>query len=194
MNAKNLQLTLELVLNGDMFDFDLGTLKIDGQRVFDIGTMERDEMPQLKGTPYPGSISYMLNKAKNGKIDITEYFIDYLERINIEMEHTTLHPQQLRGSQCELLASKVAKHTLKMLEAGKDVLQYKKLQQTYIVSRDDMRLLDGHHGWAAARCYELITGTNLELNVLMVKQPIENLIHMAKRFTQAVGIQNKAGL
>lgn len=187
MTITKLKHTLELVTLGQISDFNLAQTTVGGHRLFEMGNITRSKMPQLKGFPRKGSVAELLPKDKNGKVDVTDQFLNYLaNQVGLTLVEEKMEARSLRGSQAELVASKVAKHAIKMLLDP----SHKKLAMTYIVSKDGT-LVDGHHGWAAVRCFEALTRSNVELNVLRVKCDIHPLIEYARCFTRVIGIENK---
>jgi len=190
MNIKNLELTMQLLAENALIDFNLGDLVIDGRKIFQMGQVPRNEMPQLRGFPRPNSIASQLPLDKKGKISIQDSFINWMTSVNLAGVHTfTQSPAHLKGSQSELVASKVAKHVIKMLDDPK----HKKFTNTYVVDSNNT-LLDGHHGWAACRIYELLTGTEVHLKCIKLVRNIDDLIEKTKVFTSVIGIQAKEGL
>lgn len=191
MTIAKLKNTLELVNLGQISDFNLAQTTLGGHRLFEMGSIPRSKMPQLKGFPRRGSVADLLPKDKNGKVDVTDQFLNYLaNQVGLSMDEKKMEARAMTGSQSELVASKVAKHALKMLEGNPN---YKKLTMNYIVAKDGI-LLDGHHGWGAVRCFEVLTRRNIELNVLRIKCDIHPLIEYARCFTRIVGIENKEGV
>lgn len=190
MTITKLKHSLELVDLDQISDFNLAQTTVDGKRLFDMGHIPRDKMPQLKGFPSKGSVADMLPRDKNGKVDVTDQFLNYLtNHVGLKAKPDTVEARSLKGSQSELVASKVAKHALKMLfNPG-----HKKLAMIYIVSKDGY-LLDGHHGWGAVRCFETLTHQNVKLDILRINCDIHPLIAYARCFTNVVGIQNKEGV
>jgi hypothetical protein len=190
MTVMLLKNTLELVLAGSIVDFNMAATTVDGKRLFRLGDVPRDRMPQLKGFPRRGSVAEELPKDSNGKVMVADEFLNYLTDVLCEVvTPDVVNARDLQGSQSELVASKVAKHALKML----DKPNHKKLHATYIVSRGGI-LIDGHHGWAAVRCFETMTNTNVTLNVLRINCDINTLLDRARGFTAAIGIENKEGV
>lgn len=182
--------TLAMVHRNEIVDFNLATLTHEDKRVFFMGDVARADMPQLKGFPRGGSVAAHLEKDRNGKVDVSQEFVNWVcgtHQISLNSDRVT--PDILTGSQSELLASKVARHVHKM---AKDP-EHKKFTQTYLVS-SNYTLLDGHHGWAAARLHCMLTGEHHKLKVLVLGAGINELIDHARTFTQLVGVQSKPGL
>lgn len=190
MNVAALKTSLSLLRTNQIVDFDISDLVIDGKRVFRMGEYARDAMPQLKGFPRGGSVACYLEKDKNGKVDVSDEFLNWLvSTYKCQTWRQEVEPQFLSGSQHELVATKVAKHTGKM---AKDP-NHKKFTQTYIASKEGV-LLDGHHGWASVALHDLINDEEHKLNVLRIDMHIDKLIDRAKTFTQIIGILPKEGV
>lgn len=195
MNIKQLNNTLRLLRNSEILDFDLSSLQIDAKRVFVPGHKARSEMPQLRGFPRPNSIAARIPVDAKGKVDVTAEFLAFLEhggnddRLFHPLKSMQVEAGELRPSQNELLASKIAKHVGKMENDSK----HRKFHQTYIVSHD-MRLLDGHHGWASVVVCDLLQETSTYVNIVKVPTDIDSLIKLAREFTRVIGIETKEGL
>jgi hypothetical protein len=192
MNIDRLHNTLHLLRNEEIVDFDLAGLVIDGKPVFEMGSIPRSKMPQLKGFPRKGSIAEHLPKDKHGKVNVSDEFLSYMTNVQkYECTYDRARASQLSGAQSELVAFKVAATVAKLWKNP----EHKKFHQTYIV---DCRgtLLDAHHGWASVRVYDLLQGTGGDtmLTVLRFDCSIEELINEARNFTTIIGIENKEGV
>lgn len=190
MTITLLKSTLELVHANQICDFNMAQTSVNGKRLFDMGHITRDKMPQLKGFPRPGSVASYMRPDKSGKVNVADEFLNYLtNQVGRTATPDLVSARTLRGSQSELVATKVAKHALRMLTN----FQHKKLLAVYIISKDGF-LLDGHHGWAAVRCFETLTNSAIDLDVVRIDCDIHPLIEYARCFTNVVGIQNKEGV
>ena len=190
MSVTNLKTTLSMLRNEQIVDFDISDLVIDGKRVFNMGDIGRDEMPQLKGFPRGGSVACYLEKDGKGKVDVSDEFLNWLvSTYKVKTWSQEVEPRFLSASQNELVASKIAKHTSKM---AKDP-NHRKFNQLYIIAKGG-ELLDGHHGWASVMIHNLLTEEEHKLNVLRVDMDIPKLIDCAIRYTQIVGILPKEGV
>lgn len=190
MTVMLLKHTLELVHAGQICDFDMSQTTVGGKRLFNMGIVPRADMPQLKGFPRPASVAELLRQDDVGKVNVMDQFLSYVTtEIGVKPKALEMNASELRGSQRELVASKVAKHALKML----DRRDHKKLHATYVVS-DENVLIDGHHGWAAVRCYETMIGQKIKLDVLRLNCDIDGLLKLARQFVNIVGIENKEGV
>lgn len=194
MNLKQLDNTLTLLRAQEILDFNLISLQIDGERVFHAGHRARSEMPQLRGFPRPNSIAARIPADDKGKVDVTREFLSFLEQESADgsfykLTYGQVEARELRSSQNELVASKIAKHVGKM-EKDSD---HRKFNQTYIVSHD-MRLLDGHHGWASVVVCDLLQESSTHIYIVKVSSDIDTLVKLARDFTNLVGIDTKQGL
>jgi hypothetical protein len=191
MNVQVLENTLTSLRRGDIVDFNLGDLVIDERRVFNMGKIKRRDMPQLRGFPIEGSLGMTaFDIDKKGKIDVSQAFVAWLRRVHKAQVLTfEANPKFLNASQSELVASKVAHHVPKLMADNR----HKKFTQTYYTSADNT-LLDGHHGWAAVRCFELLTGNSVKLNAKRIMMPTDQLIELAREFTSFVGVEAKEGV
>lgn len=190
MSVTNLKTTLSMLRNEQIVDFDISDLVIDGKRVFNMGDMCRDEMPQLKGFPRGGSVACYMEKDSKGKVDVSDEFLNWLvSTYKVKTWSQEVEPRFLSASQNELVASKVAKHTSKMAKDPK----HRKFNQLYIIAKGG-ELLDGHHGWASVMIHDLVHGEDHKLNVLRIDMDIPKLIDCAVKYTQIVGILPKEGV
>ena len=192
VDLDRLHRTLHLLRAEEIVDFDLSRLGIDGKQVFEMGTISRGNMPQLKGFPRKGSVAEQLPKDKNGKVDVSAEFLNYLTSVQgYTVSYARSPASELRGSQSELVASKVAKTLSKLWKNP----EHKKFHQTYIVDRN-CTLLDGHHGWASVRLCDVLKdiGVDTKLTVAKLDCSIEELIDAARNFTTIIGIENKEGV
>lgn len=190
MNLTALANTLRLVRNEEIVDFNLADFKIKMDLVFKMGNVRRSKMPQLKGWPRHGSVASLLEVDKQGKIDVSDQFLNWLfDTFKTKTWQQEVEPKFLSGAQNELVASKVARHVHKMHNDS----TYKKFSQQYIVSRQGV-LLDGHHGWAAVLVHGLLYAENHKLKILRVDMDIDLLLERAHTFTQIIGVLPKEGL
>ncbi len=190
MTIEALNNTLTALRAQEILDFDLSTLVLDGRRVFDMGDIKRCDMPQLRGFPIKGSLAEFFEADKKGKVDISGAFVNWLKRVHkAQIIRGVERAPALRGSQRELVASKIAGHIPKLMADPKN----KKFTQLYYTSADNT-LLDGHHGWGAVRCYELLTAKDVHLQVARIMMPTAQLIDLAHEFTTTVGVAPKEGL
>lgn len=192
MNIDRLHRTLHMLRNEEIVDFSLSGLVIDGKPVFKMGPIPRSEMPQLKGFPRRGSVAEHLPKDKNGKVNVSDEFLNYMTNLRgRSASEARMRASELSGVQSDIVASKVA-HTISKFWRNPG---HKKFHQTYIVDQKGA-LLDGHHGWASVRIYDLLRGWEVDtvLSVLMFDCSIQELVEDARTFTQIIGIENKEGV
>lgn len=191
MNIDCLHRTLHLLRAEEIVDFDLSSLIIDGKKVFEMGSIPRAQMPQLKGFPRKGSVACHLATDKNGKVNVSDEFVNYMTHRGHTHSYRRAYASELRGVQSELVASKVANTVAKLWKNP----EHKKFHQTYFVDQEGV-LLDGHHGWGSVRVYDLLQGVGGDsmLTVLKFDCSIETLVDEARYFTDAIGIENKEGV
>lgn len=192
MNIDCLHRTLHLLRAEEIVDFDISSLVIDGKKVFEMGAVPRAHMPQLKGFPRKGSVASHLEADKNGKVNVSDEFVNYMTNVQgYQATHARMYASELRGVQSELVASKVANTVAKLYRNP----EHKKFHQTYFVDQDGV-LLDGHHGWASVRIYDMLQGLSGDtmLVVLRFDCSIECLLDEARKFTTIIGIENKEGV
>ena len=97
-------------------DYDLCQVSVAGSNLFCAQSLRNEqyptgvprlEMPQLGGTPVPGSEADKLPKDKDGKVDGSAVFMHHLQSIGMRTEHDSVPAADLRASQRELIGSKV---------------------------------------------------------------------------------------
>lgn len=190
MNINELNIKLIKLRHRDIEDFDLSAVHIDGTPLFRMGSIARNKMPQLKGFPIEGSIATMIPQDKNGKVDVTQPFIEWIKRVRgAQVLMRKVSPAELKGSQCEIVASKVAEKIPKLMAND----AHKKFKHSYLTSSDGT-LLDGHHGWASVRLWELLTGNETSINTIQIMMHTDELIEAAQQFTATVGVAHKEGV
>ena len=142
------QAIAEAKANGEKApNFNLCDITIPGTNLYCGGNkgIPREQMPQFKGKPQPGSIADGLPKDKDGEVDTEAMFKKMLEDKGIKVSEPTQVPaDQLKATQTELVGSKVAGMS-KALDT--DPNNPGITAPIYISS--DGYVLDGHHRWAA---------------------------------------------
>lgn len=175
-------------------NFNLCEISIPGTNLFcqrELG-IPRHDMPQLKGTPAPGSIADKLPKAPNGEVDSEAMFKKYLEKSGHKITPTTVDVTQLKASQTELVGAKVAgmRDALENLPPEKT----KGITAPIFVSKDGY-ILDGHHRWAAL--VGVAMGKNSKnppvmMDVQVIDIDAKEMIDITNKFTEKIGIKAKA--
>lgn len=170
-------------------NFNLCDITIPGTNLYCGGNkgIPREQMPQFKGKPQPGSIADGLPKDKDGEVDTEAMFKKMLEDKGIKVSDPTQVPaDQLKATQTELVGSKVAGMS-KALDA--DPNNPGITAPIYISS--DGYVLDGHHRWAAVTSHEIMSGREAMMNVRVIDMPIEQLVRESNQFAQDIGVQAK---
>jgi hypothetical protein len=170
-------------------NFNLCDITIPGTNLYCGGNkgIPREQMPQFKGKPQPGSIADGLPKDKDGEVDTEAMFKKMLEDKGIKVSEPTQVPaDQLKATQTELVGSKVAGMS-KALDA--DPNNPGITAPIYISS--DGYVLDGHHRWAAVTSHEIMSGREAMMNVRVIDMPIEQLVRESNQFAQDIGVQAK---
>lgn len=103
--------------------------------------LPRVEMPQLSGTPEPGSVADNMERNKRGRVDITGPFLDRLEAAGIAVTEETVPASSLKATQNELGGVAVGS----MMQAMRDGT----MSDAPVFITSDNYVLDGHHRWAA---------------------------------------------
>jgi len=171
-------------------NFNLCDITIPGTNLYCSGNkgIPREQMPQFKGKPTPGSEADKMQKDKDGEVDTEEMFKKMLEDKGIKVSEPTQVPaDQLKATQTELVGSKVAGMT-KALEADPN---NPGITAPIYVSSDGY-VLDGHHRWAAVTSQAITSGREAKMNVRVIDMPIAELVKTSNQFAQDIGVQAKA--
>ena len=146
----------------------------------------REDMPQFKGKPQPGSPADKMPKDKNGEVDTEEVFKKMLADKGIKTTDTEIPSDSLKASQSELVGAKVA-GMAKALEA--DPLN-KGITAPIYVSRDGY-VIDGHHRWAAMTSKAIKDGKPANMKVHVIDMDAKDIIPMANKFAESIGVAAK---
>jgi len=146
----------------------------------------REQMPQFKGKPQPGSPADKMPKDKNGEVDTEEVFKKMLADKGIKTADTEVPADSLKASQSELVGAKVAGMT-KALE--EDPLN-KGITAPIYVSRDGY-VIDGHHRWAAVTSKAIKDGKPANMKVHVIDMDAKDIIPMANKFAEDIGVASK---
>jgi hypothetical protein len=171
-------------------NFNLCDITIPGTNLYCGGNkgIPREQMPQFKGKPQPGSIADGLPKDKDGEVDTEAMFKKMLEDKGIKVSEPTQVPaDQLKATQTELVGPKVAGMS-KALDADPN---HPGITAPIYVSSDGY-VLDGHHRWAAITSHEIVSGREAMMNVRVIDMPIDQLVKESNDFAQKIGVQAKA--
>lgn len=174
-------------------NFNLCDVSIPGTNLYCGGHkgIVRDDMPQFKGTPRPGSEADKLPKDREGNADVEEFFKKMLEKDGVSVsEPTSVPADRLKSTQSELVGVKVA--AMSALLADKNNPAYDNITAPIYVSRDGY-VLDGHHRWAAIVSHNAKNPAgSIEMQVRVIDEDIEPLVKRSNQFAEEIGIRAKA--
>ncbi|MEY2868543.1 MAG: hypothetical protein RIR01_998 [Bacteroidota bacterium] len=173
-------------------NFNLCQVTVPGTNLYCDGNkgIPREDMPQFKGTPIPGSPADKLPKDESGEADTEEFFKQMLNKQGIKVsEPTAVPPDRLKATQSELVGVKVAGMS-KVLDDPNHPA-YGKITAPIYVSNDGY-VLDGHHRWAAVVAHNAANPDNqIPMNVRVIDEPIEPLVKRSNSFAEQMGIRAK---
>jgi hypothetical protein len=174
-------------------NFNLCQVSIPGTNLYcdDNKGIPREEMPQFKGTPSPGSPADKLPKDESGEADTEEFFKQMLNKKGIKVSKPlAVPPDRLKATQSELVGVKVAGMS-KVLE-NPNHPAYSKITAPIYISSDGY-VLDGHHRWAAVVAYNAANPDKpIPMNVRVIDEPIIPLVKRSNKFAEDMGIRAKA--
>ena len=173
-------------------NFNLCQVSVPGTNLYCDGNkgIPREDMPQFKGTPEPGSIADKLPKDENGEADTEEFFKQMLNKQGIKVSEPAAVPaDRLKATQSELVGPKVA--GMSKVLADPNHPAYGKITAPIYVSNDGY-VLDGHHRWAAVVAHNASNPDNqIPMNVRVIDEPIEPLVKRSNKFAEEIGIRAK---
>jgi hypothetical protein len=173
-------------------NFNLCKVTVPGTNLYCDGNkgIPREDMPQFKGTPEPGSIADKLPKDENGEADTEEFFKQMLNKQGIKVSEPAAVPaDRLKATQSELVGPKVA--GMSKVLADPNHPAYGKITAPIYVSNDGY-VLDGHHRWAAVVAHNASNPDNqIPMNVRVIDEPIEPLVKRSNKFAEEIGIRAK---
>jgi hypothetical protein len=173
-------------------NFNLCQVSVPGTNLYCDGNkgIPREDMPQFKGTPEPGSIADKLPKDENGEADTEEFFKQMLNKQGIKVSEPTAVPaDRLKATQSELVGPKVA--GMSKVLADPNHPAYGKITAPIYVSNDGY-VLDGHHRWAAVVAHNASNPDNqIPMNVRVIDEPIVPLVKRSNKFAEEIGIRAK---
>lgn len=172
-------------------NYDLCQVSIEGTNLFcqSHKDIKRQDMPQLKGVPVPGSWGDSnLKKSEKGEVDGEKEFVKHLKEKGVKMKKKKVDASELKATQKELVGVKVAG----MLEALKSDPENKGITAPIFVSKDGY-VLDGHHRWAAMVGLSLADGipNPVLMNIVEVDMKIDELVEETNDFAEKIGIAQK---
>jgi hypothetical protein len=173
-------------------NFNLCQVSVPGTNLYCDGNkgIPREDMPQFKGTPEPGSPADKLPKDENGEADTEEFFKEMLNKEGIKVSKpTAVSADRLKATQSELVGAKVA--GMSKVLADPNHPAYGKITAPIYVSNDGY-VLDGHHRWAAIVAHNASNPDNqIPMNVRVIDEPIEPLVKRSNTFAEKMGIRAK---
>ena len=172
--------------------FNLCDVTIPGTNLYCNGNLgiDRNDMPQFKGTARPGSPADKLPKdPKSGEVDTEQFFKQMLEKKGIKVsEPQAVPPDRLKATQMNLVGDKVAG-----MEQGLEANPQNPDLTAPIYVSNDGYVLDGHHRWAAIVGYNAKHPDKpIPMNVRVIDKPIKPLVGMSNEFADNMGIEKKA--
>lgn len=173
-------------------NFNLCKVTIPGTNLYCDGNkgIPREDMPQFKGTPEPGSPADKLPKDSNGEADTEEFFKKMLEKDGIKVsEPVEIPADRLKATQSELVGVKVAGMSKVLADPSHPA--YEKITAPIYVSNDGY-VLDGHHRWAAIVAHNAANPDNpIPMKVRVIDEPIVPLVKRSNEFAEKIGIRAK---
>ncbi len=169
-------------------DFNLCQITVPGTNLYcdDNQGIPREEMPQFKGKPLPGTPAEDLPKDSKGEVDTEPLFKKMLKEKGIKTVETELPSDKLKATQSELVGSKVAG----MAKALEEDPNNPGITAPIYVSRDGF-VIDGHHRWAAVTSAAIKDGKPANMKVIVVDMDIKDAIPMCNQFAEEQGIAAK---
>lgn len=146
----------------------------------------REEMPQFKGTPTPGSPASKMKTTPSGEVDTEPVFRKMLKDKGIKVIETEIPSDTLKATQSELVGAKVAG----MVKALEKDPNNPGITAPIYVSRDGY-VVDGHHRWAAVTSNAIKRGEPANMKVIVIDKPIKEIIPMANKFAEDIGVAVK---
>ena len=146
----------------------------------------REDMPQFKGKPQPGTPAADMPVDKNGEVDTEPLFKQMLADKGVKVLDTEIPSDALKATQSELVGSKVAGMT-KALEKDPN---HPKITAPIYVSRDGY-VVDGHHRWAAVTSNAIKAGKPTDMKVRVIDMDAKDIIPMANKFAEEQGVAAK---
>ena len=147
----------------------------------------REEMPQFKGKPQPGTPAANMPVDENGDVDTEPLFKKMLEDKGIKVVQTQVPADKLKATQSELVGAKV----VGMMGALEENPNNEGITAPIYVSRDGF-VIDGHHRWAAIAAYNAAhPDAQIQMKVQVIDQDIKEAIPMCNKFAEEQGVAAK---
>lgn len=170
-------------LVNDKRRFNLCLVSVPGTNLFCRANQRRKriEMPQLEGTPLPGSEAAKLPRNARGYVDVSAAFRRALEASGVRVTTRSRPVDRLRSTQSELDGALVARIA--------DELAKDRVDDPIFVTRDGY-ILDGHHAWAARVARDARDGHlgDVHMDVHEIDLDIGAALDYADAFTAQIGI------
>ncbi len=169
-------------------NFNLCQITVPGTNLYcdDNLGIPREEMPQFKGKPQPGSKAESMPTDSNGEVDTEPVFREMLAKRGVKIVDTEIPSDALKATQSELVGAKVAGMT-KALENDPN---HPKITAPIYVSRDGY-VIDGHHRWAAMTSKAIKDGSPTNMKVRVIDMDAKDIIPMANKFAEEIGVAAK---
>jgi hypothetical protein len=147
----------------------------------------REEMPQFKGKPQPGTPAADMKVDEKGEVDTEPLFKKMLEEKGIKVVQTEVPSDKLKATQSELVGAKV----VGMMEALEENPEHPSITAPIYVSRDGF-VVDGHHRWAAIAAFNAKNpDKQIPMKVQVIDQDIKDAIPMCNKFAEEQGVAAK---
>jgi hypothetical protein len=171
--------------------YNLCQISVPGTNLYcdDNKNIKRDAMPQFKGKPIPGTPAAEMELNKDGEVDTEPMFKKMLADKGIKVTNEEVPVESLKATQNELVGQKV----LGMEGALEENPENPNITAPIYVSNDGY-VVDGHHRWAAVTSYNLKHPDKpIPMKVMIIDDTIDNIIPMANKFAEDMGIAAKSG-
>jgi len=169
-------------------NFNLCKVTVPGTNLYCEGNagIPREEMPQFKGKPTPGSPASKMSVDASGEVDTEPMFKKMLKEKGIKTVETEIPSDALKATQSELVGSKVAG----MAKALEKDPNHPGITAPIYVSRDGF-VIDGHHRWAAVTSAAIAAGKPANMKVIVIDMDIKDAIPLANSFAEEIGVAAK---
>ncbi len=169
-------------------NFNLCKVTVPGTNLYCEGNagIPREEMPQFKGKPTPGSPASKMPVDASGEVDTEPMFKKMLKEKGIKTVETEIPSDALKATQSELVGSKVAG----MAKALEKDPNHPGITAPIYVSRDGY-VIDGHHRWAAVTSAAIAAGKPANMKVIVIDMDIKDAIPLANSFAEEIGVAAK---
>jgi len=169
-------------------NYNLCKVTVPGTNLYCSGNagIPREEMPQFKGKPTPGSPASKMSVDASGEVDTEPMFKKMLKEKGIKTAETEIPSDSLKATQSELVGSKVAG----MAKALEKDPNHPGITAPIYVSRDGF-VIDGHHRWAAVTSAAIAAGKPANMKVIVIDMDIKDAIPLANSFAEEIGVAAK---